>query len=295
MTIIKNARVYTFKDFSGFTVEQIKEQAFKPLHSQQAVGIGFVETEGFGDLFVNMEELTMLCMKIETKILPASVVNKTLLEQVKIIEKKEDRKISRKEKRALKDEIMFEMTPKAFSKEQLITVIFDWKNNLLIIDTASASIAENAINLIREATGSFNVVPLSTATMPMQVMSERIKANEPLLAVSEYGSKLQLVDFSTDTTHNYKNEVVFLDEIKTFIDSGMVVTQVEIVTDELICTVTEKLVFKSIKFSDLVLDKISEHEADTQEIETRANLLVAGRALVSFVMAVVREFGGLQE
>lgn len=57
----------------------------------------------------------MLCGKKEEKVVPGSVVNEMLQERISEIEEREARKLPAKERNRLKDELIFELLPRAFS------------------------------------------------------------------------------------------------------------------------------------------------------------------------------------
>lgn len=95
----------------------------------------------------------LICMQLEEKILPASVVRQALDEKIKQIRSTRGEAISQKEKYALRDEIIHTLLPRAFSKLSRFFAFFDKKNNWLIINTTIPSKLENFLGLFKKTLG----------------------------------------------------------------------------------------------------------------------------------------------
>lgn len=299
--MFKNASVYTITKPLTMECYDLQEVAFKPISGMQTESMGFVAPRGFAadDLAPRIEHFTLLSVKTETKILPAQAVNKRLAEKAAKIEAEEGRNMYRKERLALREEIIFDMLPKAFTKERLTAVLIDYKNSLVFIDTTSESHAGSILNLLREALGSLAVIPLvgGVLNVPQHVMTSRLVNDQQF--VGEYGTKLKLAGIIDKTTHTYRNELIDCEEIIAFIKAGMMVEEVELIGPFITCTVTDSLRLKSIKLSDdsqLMLDEQLEgvnEEENYEGLSTKATVLIIGNALSDFVLMLVRELGGM--
>ena len=60
----------------------------------------------------------MVCAKRQEKVLPAAVINEFLNEKVEAIQDAEGRTVGRKERQSLKDDVMMELLPKAFTRSR---------------------------------------------------------------------------------------------------------------------------------------------------------------------------------
>lgn len=297
--MFKNASVYW--STKPLTVESydLQEVAFKPISGMQTESMGFVAPRGFAvdDLAPRIEHFTLLSVKTESKILPAQAINKRLAEEAAKIEAKESRKVYRKERAELRDEIIFDMLPKAFTKERLTAVLIDYKNKLVFVDTTSSSHAENILNLLREALGSLAVIPLvgGVLSFPQHVITNRLVNNQQF--VGEYGTKLKLSGMIDKTTHTYRNELIDCEEIIAFIKAGMMVEEVELIGPFITCTVTDSLRLKAIKLSDdsqlMLEEQLEDIDAEDEALSTKATVLIIGNALSDFVLMLVRELGGM--
>jgi len=160
----KNVRAYRLTAPLDLGAEQLEQQLqaqiFSPCAKSQALSMGWVPP--LGD---DKEALVhaaagryLLCLRREEKLLPASVVREQLADKIEQIEQEEARKVYRKEKLRLKDEIIQDCLPRAFTRSSRIYAYFDTGRNWLFVDSASAARAEELINTLRECIGTLPLV-----------------------------------------------------------------------------------------------------------------------------------------
>ena len=89
----------------------------------------------------------MICGKKEEKVLPAAVVNEMVQEKILEAEDQQGRKLSKKERTAIKDELIFELLPRAFTFSNKTYAYIDPKGGWLIVDAASSKKAEDLLSL----------------------------------------------------------------------------------------------------------------------------------------------------
>ncbi len=79
------------------------------------------------------------------------------------IESLEQKKIAnlKGRKTDIKDDVVMNLLPRAFSKNQHTALWIDTENNLVHVDAASSKRAEDALALLRKSLGSLPVVPLA--------------------------------------------------------------------------------------------------------------------------------------
>ncbi len=103
-------------------------------------------------------DFIMLCAQKQDKLLPASVVREATAERVADIEERQGRKIYRKEKREIQDDVYNSLLPRAFTRStRTYAYISHARNNLLVVDAASPAKAEELVNLLRDSLGTFPV------------------------------------------------------------------------------------------------------------------------------------------
>ena len=113
----------------------------------------------------------LLKLKREEKLLPSTVVREQVDEKVAVIESEQGRKVYRKERLNLKDEIVQDCLPRAFTRSTYVYAYIDVKANWIFVDAASATRAEELLNLLRECIGSFPVLLPQVNNAPSAVMT----------------------------------------------------------------------------------------------------------------------------
>lgn len=133
--------------------------------------------------------ISFIQLTINEKIMPASVINEAVKKYVKKIEAEENRKPSKKERNDAKDEIIFEMLPKAFIKSTQVNAYIDYGNKLIIVDAASRVKAELLLSYLRKTLGSLPCVPLVSKNKISPVLNEYVRGQSipaPIMLTDQF-------------------------------------------------------------------------------------------------------------
>jgi recombination associated protein RdgC len=147
---------------------QLESLAFTPCLPSMPSSIGWISPleEENAPLVRSINGCSLICLQIEEKILPASVIGMALKDKIKQMEVAEGRKIRKKEKLSFKDEVVFTLLPRAFSKITRLYAYIDARNNWLILNTTSPKKAELFISLFKKSLGegivAFDIVKPSS-------------------------------------------------------------------------------------------------------------------------------------
>jgi recombination associated protein RdgC len=102
----------------------------------------------------------LLCVQINDRILPGKVRDEELKKRVAKLEAAEARKVSKKEYAQLRDEVEFELLPKAFIRRTKVYVAILQGHrigeNFMLVFTSSQKKADEVVSLINVATGMPN-------------------------------------------------------------------------------------------------------------------------------------------
>ena len=100
----------------------------------------------------------MVRLKREEKLLPATVVREQANERCAQIAKAQGRKVSRRERLAVTDEVTQDLLPRAFSRSSTIRAIIADQAGWIWVDSSSAGRSEEVLNHLREALGNLPAV-----------------------------------------------------------------------------------------------------------------------------------------
>ena len=295
----KNLQAYRFTKPFELSVETLNEQltefTFVPCGSQDLWRSGWTPPLGrHGSELVHVTNgYLMVCLKRQDKLLPPAVINEELEEKALAIEESEMRKLARKERQTLKDEIIFSLLPKAFARSSLHFAYISPRDNLLVVNAASAKRAEELLSELREAVGSLSLIPLTAKHEPIEVMTQWVNSGHPTDGF-ELGEECELRDNAdVSSVIRCKNQDLAATEILNHLKKGMHVSKLAMSWRERIeFVLDDKLVVKRLRFSDLVLDKADESNAEDVATQFDVDFSIMTLELSEFFKALVSAFGG---
>ncbi len=296
----KNIHVYRFKKPCELNAdvlnERLSDRAFVPCGSQDLIRSGWTPPLGrHGSEFVHATNgYLMICLKRQDKLLPPAVVNEELEEKALAIEESEARKLPRKERQSLKDEIIFSLLPKAFVRSTLQFAYVAPHEDLLIVNAASAKRAEELLTELRESLGSLSVVPLTSKHQPIEVMTQWVTGGKPAEGF-ELGDECELrADDNIRSVIRCKNQDLGSSQITSHLKAGMHVSKLALNWQQRIeFLLDENLSIKRLRFSDVVQDKASEVSADDAATQFDVDFSIMSLELKEFFRALILVFGGL--
>ncbi|WP_456373105.1 recombination-associated protein RdgC [Thiolapillus sp.] len=297
----RNLSLYRFRKPFELTPEELEEQLAariaRPLGDREPAFTGWTAPLGEegGQLVHTVGNCMMVCARKEEKILPAAVVRELVEEKANEIENREGRKLSARARRDLKENVILEMMPRAFSKSRRQYAYIDNKNGWLIVDTATASRAEELIGLLRECLESFPAVPLSTRESPVDNMTQWLKERTSP-AELDIGDECELRDLVEDGgIVRVRREDLFSDEIQAHMQAGKRVMKLALTWQERVSFVLdEHFILRRLRFEDRVLDEAGESHAETHAERFDADFALMSGELQRFLPALVEQFGGLE-
>ncbi|EAQ67015.1 recombination-associated protein RdgC [Marinomonas sp. MED121] len=192
----------------------------------------------------------------EEKVLPSSVVREELEIKISEIELIEGRKVGRKEKADIKDELVFTLRPKAFSKRSDIWAYLDMEAKLLVINSTNASMTELLFKQLQTTLGSFPMAPLMPQESPSGLMSNWLLKNE-LPASLNTGEECEIQDGSEEKASiRFKALEPLSEDVTRHIEQGMRVKSLALKwTEKLNFVLHEDLSLRKIKFDDTIKEK----------------------------------------
>lgn len=274
--------------------EMLSEREFKPCGSQEMSTQGWVKPLGQQgvELVHSTNGCIMVCSQRQDKVLPAAVINEALEEKIQTLREQEDRKPGRKERTEMKEELVFDMLPRAFAKSRRQYAYIDPANGWLIVDGASHKRAEELIVLLRECLGSMPVIPIVAKNTTYHTMTHWLKTAAP--ANFELGGECELIDAADETAViRCKNQDLASKEILNHIDSGMLVSKLALSwSGGLDFMVDDQLTIKRLRFSDLIMERAGEIHTETAAEQFDVDFSIMNAELATFIPTLLTAFGG---
>ena len=295
----KNVMIYRLTkslDWTSQTLQTALEQEiFHPCGQSDMSKFGWANPlRGSELLHFSVGKQILLLARKEEKILPSHVVKRELDERVNLLEEKENRKLKKTEKQALKDDVTAMLLPRAFSKTQQTAIWIDSETNLIYVDAASSKRAEDTLALLRKSLGSLPVVPLAFANEPTTVMTDWIAQDnlpEYLTALEE--AELKALD---DAVIRCKNHPLDSEEILSHLQKGKLVTKLALDWDEhLSFVLNDDGSLKRLKFADQIREKNDDILKEDYAQRFDADFVLMTGELAKLTENLIDDFGGEKE
>ncbi|WP_449431590.1 recombination-associated protein RdgC [Pseudomonas putida] len=268
----------------------------RPCASQELTTYGFVAPFGKGEdapLVHVSGEFLLIAARKEERILPSSVVNDAVKEKVEEIETEQMRKVYKKERDQIKDEIIQAFLPRAFIRRSMIFAAIAPRLGVILVNSASAKRAEDLLSTLREVMGSLPVRPASVKIAPTATMTDWVKsqqAAEGFFVLDE----CELRDTQEDGgIVRCKRQDLTSEEIQLHLSTGKMVTQLALAwQDKLSFVLDDKMVIKRLKFEELLQEQAEQDGGDEAQQQFDASFLLMMMTFTEFLPVLFEALGG---
>jgi recombination associated protein RdgC len=258
---------------------------------QEFTTTGFVapDKKRTDELFRRVGPAYFIKLKTVDRVLPSAVVNDEVAKKVAEIEEREARKLSKKERTTLKDETIFELLPKAFTKSSFTDAFIDPGNGLIVVNASSYKKAEDVVSMLRKVMGSLPAKPIKTEHRPQASMSSWTQNTNQIPHKFKHGGKYALVSLETSAKKSRFTEYE-PSELKELLEVGTQVSSMSLEWDESLRFVFESdFRIKGIK--DIKTSETQEENEDTFE----ADCIITHDLITRVVGELIQVFGGEPE
>ena len=268
----------------------------RPCASQELTTYGFVAPFGKGEdaplVHVSGEYLLIAARK-EERILPSSVVNDAVKEKVEEIETEQMRKVYKKERDQIKDEIIQAFLPRAFIRRSMIFAAIAPRLGVILVNSASAKRAEDLLSTLREVMGSLPVRPATVKVAPVATMTDWVKSQQAAEGFHVL-DECELRDTAEDGgIVRCKRQDLTGEEIQLHLSTGKVVTQLALAwQDKLSFMLDDKMVIKRLKFEELLQEQAEQDGGDEAAQQFDASFQLMMMTFAEFLPVLFEALGG---
>ena len=297
----RNLQLYrlieTFEHTSESLHTALEEKRFKPCAGLDTHSMGWAAPAGreSTQLVHAGNGRMMVCLRREDRILPAAVVREQVEEKAEAIGLAESRPVGRKEKQRIKDEVITDLLPRAFTRSSHQYAYVDPQAGWVVVDSGTAKKAEELLGMLRETLGSLRVRPLAVDRAPAAVLTHWLET-APAEGF-ELGDECELKE-PVDKGGVMRGKRIDLGsaEVKSHLDAGMQVGKLAVEWQERIgCILCDDLGIRRLRFLDLIMQEAAEVDADDALARFDADFALMGMELARFIPAVIEAYGGLEQ
>ncbi|SDH25232.1 recombination-associated protein RdgC [Nitrosomonas sp. Nm132] len=290
--LAKNATILTFTGITPETLEAaVSIRPFAPCGASDAVSRGFVPPiEAQESLVRIVDNVAVIAMREDSKVLPASVVVEETKLRSKKFEEQQGFSVGRKQMREIKELVIIELLAKAFARASITRAWFDFKAGLLVVDSSSATKVDSLIGLLcKSLGGDYELRRWRTNVIPSSQFTNWVQTSEPPHSFS-IDDRALLKNHEGGGTIRITNNNINLDDIKELIENGRSCVELAMTYDDKFSFVlTKDLVLKRIGYIGL-----EDRDPDMDEMSIfDAEIILSANAAREAFSAINSVLGGV--
>ncbi len=297
----RNARPYRLPGRLGIDASELSQRLsrrpFQPCRPSQPVSSGWVPalSDDASDFVHKSGDYWLVRLQREERLLPASVIRSEVNSRIQEIQTGQGRRVQRKERLDIVDEVTQDFLPRAFTKSQHLEALINDREGWVWVNTASTARAEELLSLLREGLGNLPVVIPDTQKSPGVVMSQWL-LNGGLPEGLSLGGDVDLEDPQEEGgVVRVRGMYLESDEITRHIESGKQAVRLALSwQDQVDFVVDRDLSLRRIRFSD-ELKSINEELQEDVLARRDADCLLMGETLSTLQTTIAKTFGGISE
>lgn len=245
--------------------QALEKRLFSPCSKLQPQSMGFYAPLPEAEELVHKDQdYLLIAIKRQERLLPASVIKEFLDDKVQEIQQEQDRKVGRKEKADLKEQLIFELLPQAFTRSSLMHLVIDHEQKLLLIASPSQARAEEAMKLLRDCLGTLDISPLASCQdisgfLQQSFLGQHSPNFHPLpeFELKQPGEE--------EATLKHRNHGLTDDEIKSHLSQGWQVSKLSLEFRDMLSVNLDQLGhLKRLRYLDTgedTQDRVDDHPA----------------------------------
>lgn len=292
----RNLQLYRLPTPWDMTADRLSEQlarlVFQPCSSQDLASQGW--SAPLHDTLVHsVGGQWMIALGVEQRLLPGSVVKQVAEEKAEEIEAQQGFKPGRKQMKEIKEAVMQELLPRAFTRRRKVYAWIDPQAGYLAVDASSRTAAEPLIECLHKALDELPLKLLNTEHSPGAAMTGWLAGNEApagfsidldceLRAMTDEASAVRYV------RHSLEGE-----EIREHIAAGKQVSKLALTFDDKVSfLLTDKFEIKRIQPLDTLTENTEHADVTTREEQFDADFALMAGELRRLIPALLDALGG---
>lgn len=296
----KNLIFYRLQKPFSFTAETLEEalqsKLFTPCAKHELSSSGWASPMGrLSELLVHAGAgALMICQKKEERILPASVIRDFVNEKIAAIEEAEMRKVPKKERDTIRDEVIFDLTPKAFTRASNTWAMILPQQSLLVIDAASAKKADEFTALLHATLVDTPLSLIRSNHAPADMMTHWLEHPANMPPNLEMGDECELKEPGDEGgIVRCRRLDLASDEIRTHLDAGKQAVKLGLEwSEKLSFVLADDLSVKKLRFSDELLEAAADQGEADAAAQFDADFTLMVMELERFIPQLIGWFGG---
>lgn len=275
---------------------RLERNAFRSCGASEMQSLGWVPPRGNqGELLLTAQKHLLICLGIEQKLLPASVIRQHVQERLAVIEERQGGKAGRRQKFETREAVMAELLPRAFVRRRLTYAWIDpdpKRGGWLVIDAASPAKADEMVEHLRLTLGHLPFRLLRTQISPGTAMTDWLAAGEATGGFTIDRDCELRAPGEERATVRYARHALEGDEIRRHIAAGKLATRLALTwNDRISFLLTDQLQIKRLAFLDILKEEVERAAEGADEVFEADFIIMAGE-FSRLLPQIVEALGG---
>jgi len=245
--------------------ELLTQSKFKPAGDLEWSSMGWVPPfDGMDTLTLPVSNTIFFAARKQAKMLPRPVINDFVRERVEAIESTQNRRVGKREKGEIQEQVTGELLPRALPRNVSTVAYIDIKNRWLVVNTSSRGKAEEIVSLLRRDLKDFPAIPPTVSIAPAVTLTNWLTSRD-LPRGFNLGSDCKLTDVvSKGETVTFCQLDLLSNEVHSLLDHGRTVKYLALNWEnKLDFVLDDEFNIRRIKFLDAA-DSDSKDDGDVQ-------------------------------
>jgi recombination associated protein RdgC len=267
----KNIQLFQIQEQLDIKVDDLQDlllkKSFRPCGSYEWKSLGWVSPITNTELLhFRLDKCILLRLRVQEKILPATVIRDFVRDKIANIEAEQLRTVHRKERNEIKDLVTQELLPRALPKNNEIWLYLDLGNQWLIIDNSSRSKAEDVASFLRATLGSLPLIAAQFDPSISSILTTWLKTRH-LPTNFNLGEDCKLVASEGESV-TCKQMDLTAHEVQEHLNSGKIVEYLGLnFADRIDFILDQDFAIKRLKFTDLNQEDSDEQDFSLMHLE----------------------------
>jgi recombination associated protein RdgC len=273
--------------------DQLATRRFVRCGSQDTETRGWVSPTGDDFLVHRVGGQWLIALGIEQKLLPSSVVRDEADERAADIAARQGYALGRKQMKELRETVMHELLPRAFTQRRKAFAWIDPVGGWLGIDAPSQTRAEDVLEVLRQSLDTLPLALLRTGRSPAAAMADWLGGGQAPAGFS-IDQDCELRSISEDRAAvRYVRHPLEGDEMRGHLEAGKLPTRLALTFDDRVSFVlSDTLELKRLDFLDVVRETLGDQGADDARALFDAGFALMTGELRRLLPALVEALGG---
>ena len=295
----RNLQIYRLPVNWGLSAETLQEKLaarpFQPCGSQDMSTHGWSSPTKDDRFVLAVGGQFLIALAVEQKLLPSSVVNEVAADKAEMIEAQQGYKPGRKQMKEIKEAVLQELLPRAFTRRRKAYAWIDPVGGWLVVDASSPARAEEILEALRDTLDELPVKMVKTLLPPVSEMTDWLAANRaPDKFTIERNCELRSVT-DEHAAVRYANYALDDTAVVMQLAASMLPARLALTFDDRVSFVlTENMAIHRLAFLDVIKEE-AEKQADATDMQMEADFALMSGELSRLIPALIEVLGGEQK